>query len=117
MLDSPENKEEPTPQEKLQALWNNPESWKDGRAQEVPGLPDGMRIVETPDDMLILRSTMPGLPELLGGEPLTDVPIGVFNAKVPGVMLNLALEAKKFTNQVRNNEIKFVPPAPKTDAA
>lgn len=117
MLDSPENAKEPTPQEKLQTLWNNSDSWLDGRTYEVPGLPEGMRIIETSDEMLILRSVMPGLPEEMEGKPLRDVPIGVFNAKAPGVMSNLALEAKNFTNQVINREVTFVPPAPKADAA
>lgn len=117
MLDTPENFQEPTPQQKLQALWNKSDSWIDGRTYEIAGLPEGMRIIETSDEMLILRSAMPGLPEELEGKPLRDVPIGVFNAKSPGIMLNLALEAKNFTNLVVNKDVTFVPPAPKTETA
>lgn len=117
-ITSPETQEQqlPTPQEILQKLWNNPESWREGMTVQIKGLPEGFRAIETQNETLIIRAIMPGLPEELDGKPLRDVPIGAFNLRSVDPE-EIDRTAREFTNQVVNKEVMFVPPAPKEHIA
>lgn len=116
---SPEQSEleQLSPQEQLESVWRKKENWMGGMNIEIAGLPEGMQAIETEErDRIVLKSVMPNLPETLFGKPLRNVPIASFHAETtpPEEIIG---EARKFTLQVLNNEVTFVPPTFNEEAA